>query len=73
MQTEWLICIQCDSEFEFDVSEQFRYAERGYDMPLRCPECRKHKTKLMNAWERKMYKTRQKNNHTRDEDNKRRR
>jgi hypothetical protein len=73
MQTEWLTCIQCDSEFEFDVSEQLRHVEKGYDLPRRCPACRKHKTKIMNAWEIKKNKTRQKNNYRRDEDNSRRR
>jgi len=73
MQNEWIVCIQCDTEFEYDVEEQARHAQMGYDMPRRCPTCRKHKTKIMSGWERKMNKTRQKNNQRQDEDDSRRR
>jgi rubrerythrin len=49
MESEWITCMQCDTEFEFDIAEQVRYAEKGYDAPQRCPECRKHKTKFLNG------------------------
>jgi len=47
MESEWLVCMQCDTEFEFDEKEQVRYTEKGYDAPHRCPECRKHKSKII--------------------------
>jgi hypothetical protein len=47
MESKWIVCIQCDSEFEFDTEDQIRYAEKGYDEPQRCPACRKHKTKVI--------------------------
>ena len=67
-QSEWIVCVQCDTEFEYNVIEQTRHYEMGYDTPRRCPDCRKHKTKIMSGWERKMDKTRQKNNQRRNED-----
>ena len=71
MQSEWLVCVQCDTEFEYDVVEQKRHISMDYDTPRRCPECRKHKTRIMSGWERKMNKTRQKNNQRKDEDDSR--
>ena len=61
MESEWFFCRQCDTEFEFDTAEQVRYAEKGYDNPLRCPECRKHKTKFINVREERKVKSRRKN------------
>ena len=40
-----LTCIQCESDFVFSFSEQQRYLRKGFDEPLRCENCRKHKTK----------------------------
>ena len=73
MQSEWIVCVQCDREFEYEISEQARHAEMGYDTPRRCPDCRKHKTRILSGWERKMNKSRQKKNQRRDEDDGRRR
>lgn len=47
MESEWIVCVQCDSEFEFDAADQQRHAGKGYDAPQRCPDCRKHKSKLI--------------------------
>ena len=35
-----LVCKECNSEFDFTVGEQGFYAEKGFDAPLRCKECR---------------------------------
>ena len=67
VQNEWIVCVQCDREFEYDVVEQARHAQMGYDAPRRCPVCRKHMAKIMSGWERKMNKTRQKKKQRRDE------
>lgn len=51
MESQWIVCIQCDMEFEYETAEQVRHAEKGYDAPQRCPACRKHKHKFMNEWQ----------------------
>ena len=43
---EWLICAQCGNEFLFARAEQEKYQARGFDAPLRCPACRKHRSRL---------------------------
>jgi len=41
-----ITCIQCEAEFEFSINEQRRFKEMNFDMPKRCPSCRKKKMKL---------------------------
>ena len=36
-------CVCCQSEFVFTVGEQDFYAERGFSLPKRCPECCKQR------------------------------
>ena len=38
-------CIQCNQAFSVSNKEVKRCESNGFDLPLRCPECRKHKTK----------------------------
>ena len=45
METMILNCVQCAAEFEFSINEQKKFQERGFDLPLRCPECRKNKSR----------------------------
>ena len=40
-----LTCIQCEVSFVFSVGEQQRYAFYNFDAPMRCPECRRKKTR----------------------------
>ena len=47
MKDKVITCIQCESEFVFTVSEQVRFAARGFDRPKRCPECRKKKDRAI--------------------------
>jgi hypothetical protein len=63
MESKWIVCVQCDSEFEFDTEDQIRYAEKGYDDPQRCPDCRRHKSKIIylnrqreSKFKRKLYR-----------------
>ena len=42
---EPIICIQCGNEFELSVIECNTLLSRGFDLPKRCPDCRKHKSK----------------------------
>ncbi|MFH2219653.1 MAG: zinc-ribbon domain containing protein [Pseudomonadota bacterium] len=45
MESIILTCIQCDTEFEFGKREQEKFRERGFTPPLRCPYCRKNKSR----------------------------
>ena len=47
MEREWIVCVQCDDEFEFNVADQIRYERKGFEPPQRCPTCRKHKSKVI--------------------------
>ena len=49
MEDLLMVCIQCEEEFEFSVLEQKKYEDRGYDIPKRCPSCRKHKSRNMDS------------------------
>lgn len=40
-------CVQCDREFSLSEKEVKRHRANGFDLPLRCPECRKNKLKNM--------------------------
>jgi hypothetical protein len=39
-------CVQCDAEFTMSEQEIERYEEMGFDLPRRCPQCRKHKIRM---------------------------
>lgn len=45
MENKSIICIQCETEFEFTVADQLRYERMNFDEPRRCPDCRKNKLK----------------------------
>ena len=45
MENMVITCIQCEEDFEFTVEEQEKLKKRGFDAPLRCPQCRKHKSR----------------------------
>lgn len=40
---ESLVCIQCGNEFELSRLNLSKLAARGFDLPKRCPDCRRHK------------------------------
>jgi hypothetical protein len=58
MEDLLMVCIQCEEEFEFSVLEQKKYEDRGYDIPKRCPSCRKHKSRNMDSAEDRHYANR---------------
>ena len=58
MEDITMVCIQCEEEFEFNVLEQGKYEARGYDMPKRCPSCRKHKNKNLDQAENRRHSNR---------------
>ena len=47
MESNWIVCVQCDDEFEFTIADQVRYAKKRFEAPKRCPPCRKHKSKVI--------------------------
>jgi hypothetical protein len=60
MEAIILTCIQCDDDFEFSIHEQKKYNQRGFDAPLRCPQCRKNKYKDGVRVEKKKFKDKKK-------------
>ena len=40
-------CIQCGEDFELTGSEVQRFMSKGFDLPRRCPDCRKNKSKIV--------------------------
>lgn len=50
-----MVCVQCDEEFDFSIQEQEKYEERGYDIPKRCPSCRKHKSRSLDLTENRRH------------------
>jgi len=44
-------CIQCGKPFLFTAADQERFFSRGFDVPRRCYNCRKKKSKLGNSSE----------------------
>lgn len=46
MRDQLIICVQCNTEFEFSAKEQQFYENKGFNPPKRCPQCRKNKSKL---------------------------
>ena len=58
MEDLTMVCIQCEEEFEFSVLEQKKYEERGYDIPKRCPSCRKHKSRNQDSAEDRRHSNR---------------
>lgn len=61
----WLSCQQCGASFFFSVAEQANYDRRGFDPPLRCPECRKHRNRIDDD---ESWNPRQKKKRRRDDD-----
>ena len=64
-----ITCVQCQEDFEVTVEEQEKLKKRGFDVPLRCHQCRKHKSRNLQHEENR--KSRSKKKHYRmkfDED-----
>jgi hypothetical protein len=55
-----ITCIQCLEDFEFTVEEEEKLKKRGFDAPLRCPECRKHKARNLQHEENRKFKSKKK-------------
>jgi DNA replicative helicase MCM subunit Mcm2 (Cdc46/Mcm family) len=57
MENKVITCIQCQEDFEFTVEEQEKLKRRGFDAPLRCPQCRKHKSRHLQQEENRKSKS----------------
>jgi hypothetical protein len=56
MEDKEISCIQCGQSFFMTAGEQSRLLSRRMDLPKRCPECRRKKSKVYfdnDAWHRK--------------------
>jgi Probable zinc-ribbon domain len=60
MENMAITCIQCEEDFEFTVEEQKKLIKRGFDPPLRCPRCRKHKSRNLQHEENRKSKSKKK-------------
>ena len=60
MENMVITCIQCEEDFEFTVEEQEKLNKRGFDAPLRCPQCRKHKFRNLQHEEKRKSKSKKK-------------
>ena len=60
MANTTIICIQCDTDFEFSAKDQRKYEQMGFDQPMRCPLCRKHKSGDSNYHEKRKHKNKKK-------------
>ena len=69
MEDMLLECIQCENDFTFTAGEQLKYERMGFSEPRRCPQCRRHKVKQNDGWERKKQKTKHKNHRMKHEFN----
>ena len=45
MGSEFIECVDCHKEFEHDGPEHEFFAQKGYDKPKRCKDCRIAKKK----------------------------
>ena len=60
MENMVITCIQCQEDFDFTVEEQEKSNKRGFDAPLRCPRCRKHKARNLQQNENRKFKDKKK-------------
>lgn len=40
---EKIICVDCGNEFTLAAEERKWYEDKGFDIPKRCPACRKQR------------------------------
>jgi hypothetical protein len=60
MENMILTCVQCQEDFEFTVEEQEKLKKRGFDTPLRCPQCRKNKSRNIQHQEPRKFRDKKK-------------
>lgn len=57
MNDSLLTCLQCGNQFIIKADEREKLEARGFDLPKRCPECRRHKNRdtgiMSEAWDHK--------------------
>jgi len=60
MENMVITCIQCQEDFEISAEEQEKLTKKGFDAPLRCPQCRKHKSRNLQNQEPRKFKDKKK-------------
>jgi hypothetical protein len=65
MKDRTLTCIQCGNEFVFSAEEHGRFLAQGFNMPRRCPDCRKKKAKWVEINDDRQEKGKKKHRHSR--------
>ncbi|MBN2061196.1 MAG: zinc-ribbon domain containing protein [Deltaproteobacteria bacterium] len=71
MKDKALPCIQCGKPFIVTSMEQEKLSSRGFDIPKRCPDCRKNKSRISGVtedWEPRGKKRVSRNKKSRFED-----
>jgi len=66
MRDQFIICVQCNAEFEFSAAEQEYYQNKGFNPPKRCPQCRKNKSKLADSEHKNTHNIKKKHSKTED-------
>jgi hypothetical protein len=51
LKDKYFNCIQCEKQFILTVAEQAKLFSRGFGLPRRCPDCRRHKSKIVSGGE----------------------
>ena len=61
MENIVITCIQCQEDFDFSIKEQKKLKKKGFDAPLRCPHCRKNKSRHFQHNENRWGKSKKRN------------
>lgn len=65
MKDKSLICIQCGNQFTLTSREQEKLLSRGFDLPKRCPDCRKRKFRQVQEDQHDEWSNKKKKKHPR--------
>jgi len=61
-----LFCVQCENIFIMTAGEKIRLLEKGFDIPKRCPDCRKRKHRYFEEEDEEWGKNKKKRNSRRE-------
>ena len=56
MKEHYITCADCGQEFTVSEEEAKWYKDKGFEMPKRCPDCRKKRRHARNAGGKKSEK-----------------
>ena len=55
-----IACVQCEADFELSEKEEEKYIRMEFDLPRRCPLCRKHKSGDRKFYEKRKHRNKKK-------------